>query len=419
MKIGLQTWGSHGDIRPFLALAEGLQRDGHEVTLVITCVDSAAYAGVTSAAGVRIREVASPVIDPVVVARLSEQAAMMSNPLKQMKMLIDLGFAPAEEAMLAAALELAAESDLLIGHFFTYPLQIAAERAGKPYASVVLSHAGIPSAHSHPLGLPFGHRLLWWLTRRLLHKVVGPYPDRLRARLHMPPTPDVVTGVWMSPQLTLVAVSPQLCHRQPDWAPSIQVCGFLDMPNMQLEGRLTGAVEAFFAAGAAPLYMTFGSWMPRDIAKQTAILRLFSEAARLAGCRAIIQSDNADACGFQSDQQILYVSASPHHLIFPRCAAVVHHGGAGTTQAATLAGRPSVVVAHISEQEHWGAELRRVGVAGRPLKRRSVNAGKLAAAVRALRPEMPANAEDIARAMRQENGVVAAVRLINERFGTI
>lgn len=312
---------------------------------------------------------------------------------------------------------MAAECDLLIGHFFLYPLQIAAERAGKPYVSVLLSHVMVPSAHSHPLGLPFGQELLWRITRWALHKTASQYPNRLRACLGMAPVKDVLTEVWLSPELTLLGVSPQICERQPDWAPSLHVTGFLDMPNMQLEGRLTSEAEAFLAAGDAPVYMTFGSWTPRDVRHQSENLRLLTDAARLSGRRAIIQTPDAAACGFHSDQQILYVSASPHHLIFPRCAAVVHHGGAGTTQSTTLAGRPSVVVANIAEQEHWGQELRRLGIAGKPLRRRSVTAKKLAVCIRALRPGMPAKAEAIARAMAQENGVAAAVRIINEKYG--
>jgi UDP:flavonoid glycosyltransferase YjiC (YdhE family) len=417
MKIGLQTWGSHGDIRPFVALAEGLQQAGHEVTLVLTCVDGDAYASLSSPSGVTIRVVASPVISLAEAERLGEAAAKMVNPLTQTRMLIEGGFLPAEEAMLVAAEQLAAECDVLIGHFFLYPLQIAAERAGKPYVSVLLSHVMVPSAYSHPLGLPFGQALLWRITQWALHKVASPYPNRLRARFGMPLTKDVLSEVWMSPQLTLLGVSPQICQRQPDWAPSIQVTGFLDMPNMQREGRLTDELEAFLGAGSAPVYMTFGSWTPRDVLHQTENLRLLTDAARLSGRRAIIQTPDAAACGFHSDQQIFYVSALPHHLIFPRCAAVVHHGGAGTTQASTLAGKPSVVVANIAEQEHWGQELQRLGIAGKPLRRRSVTAKKIAARIRALRPDMPAKAMEIARAMARENGVATAVRIINQKYG--
>ena len=423
MKIGMQTWGSHGDIRPFLALAEGLQRDGHDVTLLITCVDSDAYQGLVSAAGVTIRVLASPVVSPGEAEQVGQTAYNTRNPMAQMATILRLCFDPAEEAMFAAAQQLCAESDLLIGHYFLHPLQIAAEHAGRPYVSVMLSHVGVPSAYSHPLGITIlgraGNRALWWLTKMALNRVLLPYSNRLRLRLRMPPVRDAVTQVWLSPSLTLVAVSPQICERQADWPPSIQVCGFLDMPNIALEGRLPEQLAAFLAAGAAPVYITLGSWMPKDLAGQRDTLRLLTGAVLQAGCRAIIQSPGWRECGFSSGEQILYVPAAPHHLIFPRCQAVVHHGGAGTTQSATLAGKPSVVIAHISEQEHWGRELQRMGVAGRPIRRRSLTVKKLGRQLAVLQqqPAMHARAAALAQAMADNDGVAQAVRLIRQTFG--
>lgn len=98
----------------------------------------------------------------------------------------------------------------------------------------------------------------------------------------------------------------------------------------------------------------------------------------------------------------------------PRCRAVVHHGGAGTTQTATLAGKPSVVVANISEQEHWARELRRLGVAGKLARRRSVTAAGLARRIGQVlaSPEMTVRAQVLADGMRAENGVREAVALI-------
>lgn len=110
---------------------------------------------------------------------------------------------------------------------------------------------------------------------------------------------------------------------------------------------------------------------------------------------------------------------SPHHQVFPHCRAVVHHGGAGTTQSSTLAGAPSVVIPHISEQEHWGRELRRMGLAGSPIKRRSLTPAKLASELASVlgRPQVRTKAQAVARAMAHENGVALAVRLIDREFG--
>jgi UDP:flavonoid glycosyltransferase YjiC (YdhE family) len=96
----------------------------------------------------------------------------------------------------------------------------------------------------------------------------------------------------------------------------------------------------------------------------------------------------------------------------------VHHGGAGTTQSVMRAGKPSVVVANISEQEHWGRELRRLGIAGRPAKRRSVTAALLARRLRHVlaAPAMAERAADVACAMKDEHGVDAAVALVMQAF---
>jgi UDP:flavonoid glycosyltransferase YjiC (YdhE family) len=326
--------------------------------------------------------------------------------------------------MFDAARRLCAESDVLIGHYFMHPLQTAAEAAGRPYVSLLLSHAAIPSDFDYPLTVPGAgkriHRMLWWLTRTLLNRTLKHYPDRLRQQLGLAPLRDIVTQVWLSPHLTLAAVSPTICRAQPDWPAAVRVCGFLDTPNLAMEGDVPAGLAAFLAAGDAPVYMTFGSWMPRDPAGQTQALRLLTEAARMAGCRAIIQSPSAGACGFASDDDILYVPTAPHHVIFPHCRAVVHHGGAGTTQSVMRAGKPSVVVANISEQEVWGRALRRLGMAGRPAVRRSVKAGALAQRIRAVlaSPAMAARAREVAGAMANEHGVDAAVALIMRTFAS-
>lgn len=418
MKIGMLTWGSHGDIRPFLALADGLQAAGHDVHLVITSIQRDAFAGARSEQGARITVINPLNLSAGQAEEVAQTAYRIRDPMKQMDALLRLAFAPGEDAMFDAARRLSAESDVLVGHYFVHPLQIAAEHAGLPYVSVLLTHAAIPSAYQHPLGHPLlgkpGNRFLWWLTRAMLNRTLRHYPDRLRRQLGMPPTRDMVSEVWLSRCLSLVAVSPQICGRQPDWPESIQVCGFLDRPNCELEGVPPEDLPAFLAAGEAPIFMTFGSWMPKELPAQAAALRLLTEAATLADCRAIIQCDAWEACGFASNDRILYVAASPHHQVFPDCFAVLHHGGAGTTQSATLAGKPSIVVANISEQEHWGNELRRMGLAGKPLKRRSVTAAAIARQIRHLRahPAMTERARQVGAAMGRENGVAEAVRCI-------
>ena len=422
MRIGMLTWGSHGDIRPFLALADGLQAAGHDVHLVITCLDGMDAERYRSSQGARVSVLAPFSLSPEEIQRLTQSLYAIRNPMTQLGALLEQVFRPAEEDMFKAARDLCADADLLIGHYVVYPAQTAAELAGVPYASVLLSHAGVPSAFSHPIRIPGAgktlNRFLWWLLRSAINRTVLRFANGLRAQVGLAPIRDVISESWLSPWLSLIAVSPQICERQPDWPDSIQVTGFLDMPNIAIEGELTPEIERFLKSGSPPVFMTFGSWMPPDVPGQTGALDLLTRAASMAGCRAIIQSPSAEACGFASNDQVLYVAAAPHHQLFPRCFAVVHHGGAGTTQSATLAGRPSVIVANISEQEHWCLELHRLGIAGKPLTRRKVTPAAIAAQLRRIQstPSMAEKASAIALAMQAEDGVAAAVREINRRF---
>lgn len=337
MKIGMQTWGSHGDIRPFLALARGLRDAGHDVHLVVTSVDSDLRDVAAAADGFRVTVLASPVLDARQQEALAATASTIRNPMTQMAAILRQCFAPVEDAMFAQAERLCAESDVVIGHFFMHPLQIAAERAGRPYVSVLLSYVGVPTDFGHPLGTCWlgrpVHRMLWRLARTLINRALLPYPNRLRARLGMPPVRDMIGGVWLSRYLTLLAVSPALCAPRPDWPDALHVCGFLDAPGLGVDGRLPDALADFLAAGAAPVYMTFGSWMPADAAGQARALQLLTRAARLAGCRAIIQSPSAQACGFMADRDVLYVAKAPHDAIFPHCGVLDAPGMAARARA--------------------------------------------------------------------------------------
>lgn len=165
------------------------------------------------------------------------------------------------------------------------------------------------------------------------------------------------------------------------------------------------------------MYMTFGSVMSGGDQAET--IALLVDAAAKASVRAIIQAPSWREAGFKLGPQVHFVDSAPYADIFPRCKAVVHHGGAGTLQTALLAGKPSVVVTHTSEQEFWGRELARIGAAPKPLSRRGLNASRLARHIKLATGSKAINeaARRIGMALARENGVATAVRLINESFG--
>ena len=168
----------------------------------------------------------------------------------------------------------------------------------------------------------------------------------------------------------------------------------------------------FLNQGEKPVYMTFGS-LQQAVADWS--MELFIEAARLAGCRAIIQTSSDKYPENARLDHIYFIGKHPHQPLFLRCAAVVHHGGAGTTQSATLSACPSVVVPFMDEQLFWGRQLQKLNLAGKPLPVKKANAQKLAERIQAVLADksMSVAAEQIQMTMQQRpKGVEYAVKLI-------
>jgi sterol 3beta-glucosyltransferase len=424
MRIGLQTWGSEGDIRPFIALAAGLVRAGHQVTLLVTDDTGRDYSSLTERAGVALRPVAPPTRpDPEAAAALWHALIAAGNPIRQAELIMAHGFDPVMEDMYTAAQDLCARSELVIGHFFVFPLQVAAEKARVPWVTVNIVHNCLPSAYICPPGLPslvpWFYRVGWHLVRRMVNRIFLPRVNALRIREGLRPHRDVMTMTWAAERLNLIAVSPHICERPRDWEDRHQVCGFLNPPTNTGKEEIPSELEDFLASGPAPVYVTFGSMMPPTLRQITETVSLWSEAVHRVGCRAILQVPWDDLSLFERDQQVFTVTRSPYVEVFPRCAAIIHHGGAGTTQSSLLAGTPSVVVAHMADQFFWGAELRRLGVAGTTLLRRSVTAQKLAGEIATVlaSPSMKERAIVVSQSMAKEDGVKTAVQLIARNFG--
>lgn len=416
MKIALQTWGSEGDIRPFLALAGGLSANGHDVALALTSVDLRDYSAYADALRFRIIH-AHDTYKAWGADRLLQlkQDVIRAKPLAQMTRLLDDLLEPAVDEMYAVARRLAETSDAVLGYFIAHPVQLAALKSGRPYVPLVWSPDFYPSRHTPPSVFPDLGRWInpwsWKLVAKISNPIVLPCVNRLRAREGYPLARDLFSEVWESRPLTLIAASPSLYPRPADWPGHLQICGHLGLPEPAQPWAMPDELRRFLDAGEPPVYMTFGS-MPASLPAT----ELFVEAARAARCRAIIQT--ADPVT-SSDPSIHHLQSAPHHELFPRCALVVHHGGAGTTHAASLAGCPSLIVEHLGDQIFWGAQLKRAGLTTRTLHRRSVTPKTLAAEIRRIlqSPALKTRARAIAASMQQEDGVQRAVALLESRLG--
>ena len=424
MKIGLQAWGSEGDIQPFTALAAALVDAGHEVTLVVTDNIGRDYSELANRFGYRLIAVPNPLIASAEESEnIWQKLIELGNPIQQAELVMRYGFDPVVEAMYAAAKELCAENDAVVGHFFVYPLRIAAEKADIPMATINIVHNCLPSSQICPPGLPdlgrWSYGLGWKLVRFMVNRIFLPRVNALRTREGLRPNTDVMSQTWAADKLNLIAVSPQICQKPSDWNARNHICGFLNPPANLMTDELPSGLDTFLLAGSPPVYLSFGSMMLNSLEYIQETVAIWVEAIHKVGCRAIIQFPLDDLSVIDTDEKIFKVSRAPYNKVFPRCSMVVHHGGAGTTQSTLLAGRPSIIVAHMSDQFFWGSELERLGVAGRTLKRNGLNEKQLADCITSVlaSPEMVSRALAIGSRMSKENGVVEAVRLIENLVG--
>jgi UDP:flavonoid glycosyltransferase YjiC (YdhE family) len=423
LKIGLQTWGSEGDVQPFITLAGGLVRAGHEVTLVVTDNIGRDYSGQAKKFGFHLVEVRNPDSPSAEeFEKVWRKIIEVGNPIRQSELVLKYGFDPAMEAMFVAAKNLCATNDAVVGHFFLYPLRVAAEKSGTPIATINVVHNCLPSSEISPPGLPdigkWFYPLGWKLVRSMVNRIFLPRVNALRKREGLTPDSDVMTQTWASKTLNLVIVSPTICHTPKDWGSKHDVCGFLNPPEDHSIEELPKDLEEFIAAGEPPVYFTFGSMMLHDLNYIKEALDIWIETVRKVGVRAIFQLPYDDLSVFKTDDKIFKVKRAPYKKIFPKCSLIIHHGGAGTTQSSIRAGRPSVVVAHMADQFFWGAELERLGVAGRTHTRKGLTPHKLAKSIKQVlaSPEMSKRAKEIGAIMSKENGTDAAVRLIETRL---
>ncbi len=414
MRIGIQTWGSEGDIRPFVALGSALAKRGHAVELLYTEIGERRYQAVAASLGFAARGVASPVVaDPQRLFEIGLRVVNTSNQLEQGLIISKALLEPIVEPAYEAGLELARRSDLYIHHFILHPARAAADVAGTPQMTVTFAHMLTPSRHIHPSGLPnlgeWANTIEWKIARFALNRTMLKDVNRFRKRVGLPAFADLMLDGWPSHRLNLLASSPAFLDRPPDWPDWQQLCGFLELPSHDHE-TLAPDVEQFLSNGAPPVFMGFGSLMPTSGKDLADTLTVFEEAARLANCRAIVQADVERS----STDRLLFVKRTPHKLVFPRCAAVVHHCGAGTTHTTLRAGAPSVPVPHVSDQFAWADELRRLGAAPAMLKRTKWSAQALASRIREVtgNSRMKEAAMAMSARMRSDNGPETAADMI-------
>ena len=409
-RILLSTFGSLGDLYPYLAIALGLKERGH-LPVIAT---SAAYRQTVEGFGLEFYPVRPDIPDP---SEMPDKIRRVMDQRRGTEAVLQEWVLPALPNSFDDLMNAAEGADLLVSHLLTFATPMVAELRGIPWVSTALQPSAILSAHDPPLfpqtalfaRMPFLGPWFWKLYRRLLIRITRSWFAplyALRAELGMPPVPTVPLLDGHSPWLVLALFSSLLAQPQPDWPRRTVVTGFPFLPSSD-EGALPPELESFLINGPAPIVFTLGS---SAVMTPGVFYKASAEAAARLGCRAVLLVGKDAEVGSQpSSNDVLTVDYVPHAAIFPRAAAIVHQGGIGTTAEAMRSGRPMVVVPFAHDQPDNARRVERLGISRTvPRQQYSVNG-----AVGALRcvledPIYAQRAADVGQRVRADDGVGAA-----------
>jgi UDP:flavonoid glycosyltransferase YjiC (YdhE family) len=411
------AFGTRGDVQPAVALGKALKSEGHCVRILA----GANFKDWINRHG--LEAVASKIdIGSVMESDLGRDwIEKGGNPINQMRVIKKLtdqtGWQSMTEAWTASR-----DADVIFSSFTSdiYALSIA-EKLGVPHISMPLQpvllatrsgaatmNAPLPNSQSI-FNYIFGRLFLEPFNWRLSGKMVNRFRREVLSLSYQTRTQYLAAKRRL---FTVQAYSRHIVPQAEDWPSTIRTTGFwfLDEQNDWEPPR--DLIE-FLDSGEPPVCIGFGSMVGRNLDQVTQVV---IDAVRESSRRAVLLSGWAGIGDAKLDKNVYRLEAAPHDWLYPRVAAAIHHGGAGSTAASLRAGVPTVIVPHLGDQPFWGQRVHALGAGPRPISRNKLTASGLAAAIRTAttNPNMKRRAEELGASIRAEDGIGQAVKTIEQ-----
>lgn len=418
MLITILTGGSRGDVQPYIALGLALKRAGCEVRIVTF----KNYAAFVQSYGLDM----VPIEGDVRMVASSEDAmasAQADNPLKVvlgLKKLRSYIFDLQKDffAACAGSDAIVYHPALAIGYFAARQMDIPAILAS-PFPMTPTREFPALIFYAAPRLGPGWNRL----THRIFEQIMwqtGSLPLKEFWKKQFGHAPEHFGSPFGRQVIrrmpTIISCSQHVFPRPADWPEHVHITGywFLDEePGWQPPATLA----EFLNRGKAPVYVGFGSIGDPRQAEQTT--RLVVDALQRSGQRGLLATGwngMSDTGALPAEMHIL--ESAPHSWLFPRMAAVVHHGGAATTAAGLRAGVPGIIVPHGNDQFAWGRRVWELGAGAKPIPRKKLTAKALSEAINlALTQQIQANARELGQKIQSEDGAGTAAKVILACFG--
>jgi UDP:flavonoid glycosyltransferase YjiC (YdhE family) len=400
MKVIVATYGTEGDARPFAALCRGLMDAGHEARLL---ADGATLGG-AKALGVPTTALAGDIRGALVsrnaVAGVIARGGGFNATARALATIANENV----ESWVRTIIDAGEGCDVIVAAgLAAFAGFSAAERLGAKSVGAgmipITPTAAFPSPFLPPRFVPrLFNRASHGFVNAMLWRAFRDQTNAARARFKLPRRKAVWTDLPM-----LYGVSPGLLPRPADWPANARLCG--QWLARSAAWTPPSGLASFLAAGEAPVYIGFGSMTGFDGAR---LLDALVKA--MAGRRALFHPGWSGVDPRALPSNFFAIGDTPHDWLFPRTAAVVHHGGSGTSHSAARAGAPSIVTPFAGDQFFWAERLRLAGVAPPVVDGRRPNAEAFARALAAAAAApTQKRAKALGERMLTENGVADAV----------
>jgi UDP:flavonoid glycosyltransferase YjiC (YdhE family) len=415
MDITVLTHGTRGDVQPYIALAQGLESAGHHLRIAadISFKDFVQDQGLEY----------FPAGD-YVASLTKEMGRWLEGKIELFRGLYYVRWlTPMLPSLLNDWWKACQQTDAIIYTPTVFPGYHIAEKLGVPGFSALVNPPltptrAFPSCYI-PFTLPLGGTFNWFthvFSSLLIWLPFKRVINRWRKEsLGLPPLP--ISGRPYGRDRAaktpfLYGFSPLIIPPPPDWHDNVHVTGYWFLRH-STSWRPSKELLEFLESGPPPVYIGFGSAVPE---RSAALTRLTLDALERAGQRGIIMPLRGGLSSLRLPPNVFSFDFIPHDWLFPQMAAIVHHGGAGTTAETLHSGVPSIVVSFWIEEEYWGRKVANLGVGSQPISYRRLTSEKLAKAIATVteNQSMRQRATELAQKIRSEDGIRQAVAVINK-----
>jgi sterol 3beta-glucosyltransferase len=421
MKVFIVTFGSRGDVQPYVALGKGLKTAGHTVTI---CTADSFESFVTDN-GLNYAYMTGELLKLLntdagreAIEDTDGLFGTAKTMLKLVKATKPLNREMMEDSVKAAEI---VQPDIVIYHPKALGGVHIAEKYNVPAVMAMLQPMMVPTAEFPPIGLPdlkiggWYNKMVYGLIPmgyRTYAKDIDEVRQEKMGLVKFPKSSGVTQTAAGRPITILHGYSRHVLPQPADWPAHAHVNGYWFL-DQQENWTPPADLQRFLEAGPPPIYVGFGSMAGRNPQRLADIV---ISALQKANLRGIIATGWGGLDAGELPETIYKIDQAPHDWLFPRMAAVVHHGGAGTTAASLRAGKPTIICPFFGDQPFWGRRVHDLGAGPQPIPQKKLSADKLAGVLQTVTHNQPMHdrATLLGKQIRQEDGIAHAVSIIEQ-----